>query len=167
MTRILAIDPGYERLGIAVLEKIPRAKETLLYSDCFKTSAKLPFPERLLAIGDEVARLMKKFSPEAFVLEKLFFKNNAKTAMHVAEVRGALIYLAVSSGIPLFEYTPLEIKMAIAGYGRGDKQQVIDMVHQLVAIEKKIAHDDEYDAIAAGLTHIACSRSPEIRAQKR
>ena len=156
--KILAIDPGYERLGIAVLEKLPKQKETLLYSDCFKTSAKLPFPERLLAIGDETARLMEKFSPDAFVLEKLFFKNNAKTAMHVAEVRGALMYLAISGGIPLFEYTPLEIKMAIAGYGRGDKQQVIDMVGKLVKIEKKIEHDDEYDAIAAGLTHIACAK---------
>ena len=156
--KVFAIDPGYERLGIAVLEKIPRKKEVLLYSDCFKTSAKLPFPERLLAIGDEVARLMKKFSPDAFVLEKLFFKNNAKTAMHVAEVRGALMYLAGVHGIPLFEYTPLEIKMAIAGYGRGDKQQVIDMVRQLVKIEKSIAHDDEYDAIAAALTYSARSR---------
>jgi len=158
--KILAIDPGYERLGIAIIEREPRQKESLSYSDCFKTSAKLPFPERLLSIGEEIERLIKKFQPEAMILEKLFFKNNAKTAMHVAEVRGALIYLAMSRGIPLFEYTPLQIKMAIAGYGAGDKQQVIDMVELLIPIKKAIRHDDEYDAIACGLTHFACVRNP-------
>lgn len=162
--RILSFDPGYERLGIAVIEKSPRQKEVLLYSDCFKTSAKLPFPERLLSIGEEAGRLMKKFAPDAVVLEKLFFKNNAKTAMHVAEIRGTLIYLAMSRGTPVFEYTPLEIKMAIAGYGRGDKQQIIDMVPLLIEIKKEIRHDDEYDAIATGLTHIACFREVPKRA---
>ncbi len=155
--KILAIDPGYERLGIAVLEKLPRQKDALLYSDCFKTSAKLPFSERLLAIGDEISRLIEKWRPEAFVLEKLFFQNNQTTAMHVAEVRGALMYLAVSRGIPLFEYVPQEIKMAVAGSGSADKQAVIDMVGKLIKIEKEIQHDDEYDAIAAALTHSACA----------
>ncbi len=159
--RILAIDPGYERLGVAVLEKAPRGREELLYSDCFKTSAKLPFPERLLAIGDEAARIMEQFAPEALVLEKLFFSTNKTTAMHVAEVRGTLIYLAASRNIPVFEYGPGEVKLAVAGHGGADKRQVIDMAGKLVRISKEIRHDDEYDAIAVGLTHLACARFPQ------
>jgi crossover junction endodeoxyribonuclease RuvC len=155
-TRILAIDPGYERLGIAILEKnLGDKKETLLYSDCFKTSAKLAFVTRLAHIGKELERLIDEFQPRALSIETLFFSNNQKTAMRVSEARGVIIYTMSSRGLPVHEYTPLQIKIAVTGHGKSDKEQVIAMVPRLIDIKKEIAHDDEYDAIAIGLTCMA------------
>lgn len=148
--RVLAIDPGFERLGIAVLEK-----EKLIYSDCFKTSAKDDFYTRLNQIGEEIKRIIKEFEPNALAIEELFFKNNQKTAMKVAETRGVIAYEAKQKGLDLFEFTPLEIKMAITSYGRSDKSQITFMVPRLIKINKEIKHDDEYDAIAVGLTYFS------------
>jgi crossover junction endodeoxyribonuclease RuvC len=153
---IIGIYPGYERLGIAILQKKPgEKKEKVLYSDCFKTSAKIPFDERLLFLGNEFELLVKKYKPEVLSIETLFFTNNQKTAMKVAEVRGALLYQAKKAGLSIKEFTPLQVKVAVSGYGRGDKKQVADMVCKLVVIEKEIKHDDEYDAIAIALTAFA------------
>lgn len=157
--RVLAIDPGYERLGIAVVEK-DRTKETLVHSECFRTSAKLPFTERLLYIGDALRRVIKEHTPDEFAIETLFFNSNQKTAMQVAEARGVVIYEAVRAGLAIHEYTPLEIKNATTGYGRATKDQVIAMVKQIISIQKKIEFDDEYDAIAVGLTHSASTKLP-------
>ena len=109
--RVLAIDPGYGRCGVAVVEK-KSGKETLTYSACIETSAKADFPERLLHIVGECERLMKKYRPNAVALERLFMTKNQKTAMRVAEVRGALISAAASAGLSVFEYTPGEVKSA-------------------------------------------------------
>jgi crossover junction endodeoxyribonuclease RuvC len=155
---ILAIDPGYERVGIAVLEKT-RNKESLAYSDCFKTPSDLVFPKRLEMIGKEVERIIKKYKPKAFAIEKIFFNTNQKTATMVSEVRGALLYVALQNKLAVYEYTPLQIKVAVCGDGHGDKQQIISMVKNLIKIEKEIRHDDEYDAIAVGLTCFASERS--------
>ncbi len=152
--KVLAIDPGFGRCGVAVVEKTG-GKEKLLYSDCIETSAKLAFEERLAAVTKECVRLMKKFTPDAVALEKLYFSKNQKTAMHVAEVRGALIESATRHRIPVFEYTPGEVKSAAAGSGNADKTQMTKMLHALIKIEKEIAFDDEYDAIAIGVTHLA------------
>lgn len=157
--RIIAIDPGYERVGIAVIEKTPKAKEQLLYSDCFKTPAKLPFYERLVLIGNEIERLIKEFSPTVIAVETLFFASNQKTAMQVSEARGVIIYTAKKLGLDVFEYSPLQIKMAITGDGRSDKRNIIFMVPKLIKIEKEIQHDDEYDAVAVGLTCFAISNN--------
>ncbi len=156
--KIISIDPGYERLGIAVIEKIPRAKETLLYSDCFKTDPKLPHCERLNLIGTEIGRVIAEFKPGALSLEDLFFTNNAKTAITVAEARGVILYEAAKNGLKVFEYGPGQIKVAVTGYGKSDKDAVIAMVNRLITIDKKIKHDDEYDAIAVGLTCFATER---------
>lgn len=152
--KIVAIDPGYERVGIAVLES-NTPKELVLYSDCFQTDKKDLFPQRLFQIGREVERIITLYSPDAVALEQLFFNTNQKTAMHVAEVRGALLYIAQKNNRAVYEYTPLQIKMAILGYGRGEKRQVMSMVERLVTITKDIRYDDEYDAIAIGLTCLA------------
>ncbi len=153
---IIGIDPGYERLGIAVLEKNKGDKrERVLYSDCFKTSAKLPFCERLLLLGNEFNKLVETYKPEQLSIETLFFQNNQKTAMNVAEVRGMLLYQAIQAGLTIKEFTPLQVKVAASGYGAADKKQVADMVCKLVTIEKPIKHDDEYDAIAIALTAFA------------
>ncbi len=153
--KILGIDPGYERLGVAIVEKEPSSKEQLIHSGCVQTSAQLPFPERLELIGNAVELLIKTYKPNALAIEKLYFVNNQKTAMSVAQVIGAIIYIAKSNGLEIFEYTPLQIKSACAGNGRADKKQMMAMIPLLVKIEKNIKHDDEYDAIAAALTHLA------------
>lgn len=155
--RVLAIDPGFGRCGVAVVEK-EAGKEKLLYSDCIETSTTLPFPERLAAVVKECARLMKLHTPDTVALERLYMSKNQKTAMQVAEVRGALIGKAAELGLALKEYTPGEVKSAAAGWGGADKKQVIKMLHALLKIEKTIRHDDEYDAIAIGITHLAHAR---------
>lgn len=152
--RVLAIDPGYGRCGVAVVEK-ESSKEVLLSSACIETAAKDEFPERLAAVADECARLLKRYKPDALALEKLYVTRNQKTAMRVAEVRGALINAAAQAGVPVFEYTPSEVKAAVSGFGGADKKAVIKMLHALVKIEKDIKHDDEYDAIAIAVTHLA------------
>jgi crossover junction endodeoxyribonuclease RuvC len=152
---ILSIDPGYERLGIAILEKNPKEKEVLLYSECFKTSSKLPHHERLLLIGERVNEIIKKWKPKALSIEKLFFNTNQKTALSVAEARGVVVYEAMSAGLSIFEYTPLQIKIAVTGYGRSEKKQIMSMIPKLIKVDKKISSDDEFDAIAIGLTLFA------------
>jgi crossover junction endodeoxyribonuclease RuvC len=156
--RILAIDPGYERLGIAIIEKNPKEKEVLVYSDCFKTDKKLSHHERLGFIGTEIDRVIKEFKPEALSMENLFFTTNQKTAIAVAEARGVILYEAAKNNLRVYEYGPGEIKVAVTGYGKSDKEQVIAMIPRLIKVEKAIKYDDEYDAIAVGLTCFAIER---------
>ena len=122
--KILAIDPGYERLGIAVIEKSPKQKEVLVYSTCVQTPKSLPHSARLLKIAEEVRKVIEEFEPEAFAIETLFLMNNQKTVMPVAEARGAVLVEAARAGLPVFEYSPLQIKVAVTGYGKSDKSQV-------------------------------------------
>lgn len=156
--RILAFDPGYERLGVAVVQK-EKGKEVLLYSDCVRTSATLSFPERLGVLGSAVEALITKWQPTAVALEDIYFAKNAKTAMQVAEVRGMLSYLTISHHLALFQYTPLQVKVAMTGYGQSDKAAVTMMVQRLVAVPSGKKLDDEMDAIAVGLTCLAYERS--------
>lgn len=156
--KVLAIDPGYGRCGVAVVEKNGGGKEVLLYSACIETPAKSEFAERLAIVAKECARLIKMHSPDCMALEKLYFQTNQKTAMRVAEVRGALINTAQGAGIEVFEYTPGEVKSAASGNGSADKKAVARMLHALMKIEKEIQHDDEYDAIAIAVTHLSRAR---------
>lgn len=155
--RVLAIDPGYGRCGVAILEH-QGGKEALVFSDCIETSAHDEFPERLAAVADACARLMEQYQPDAVALEKLFFQKNQKTAMRVAEVRGALIETAARCNIFVREYAPGQVKSAVCGFGNADKKAVAMMVRSLMKVSKDIRHDDEYDAIAIGITHLAHSR---------
>ncbi|MCE9541784.1 crossover junction endodeoxyribonuclease RuvC [Candidatus Kaiserbacteria bacterium] len=152
--KVLAIDPGYGRCGVAVVHK-DGGRESLLYSDCIETSATAEFSDRLNTVAKECDRLIALHAPDCVAMEKLFFSNNQKTAMRVAEVRGAILAIAGARGIRVFEYTPGEIKSAAAGSGSADKKQVIKMLHALMRIDKIIRLDDEYDAIAIGVTHLA------------
>lgn len=157
--RVLAIDPGYERLGVAVLEKLPKQKETLLYSACVQTSKTLPHAERLLKIAREVRKVIDEFGPDGCAIEKLFLAVNLKTAMPVAEARGAVLVEAARAGLAVNEYTPLQIKIAVTGYGKSDKRQVTEMVKKLITIPSGKRLDDEYDAVAVGLTCLASERN--------
>ena len=152
---------------MAVVEKNGGGKEILLYSACVETSAEEEFAERLRQVVRACERLVKTHKPDCIAMEKLFFAKNQKTAMRVAEVRGAILSLAGSTALPVFEYSPGEVKSAAAGSGSADKTQVAKMLHALVKIDKTIRHDDEYDAIAIGVTHLARSRSALPRTDAR
>ena len=155
--RIIGIDPGVERIGIAVIEK-NGSKETYLYSECFKTSAKLPHSERLLLLGTELARVITEWQPQGIAIEKLFFEKNVTTAMTVSEARGVLLYEGCRSHLRVFEYTPNEIKVAVTGYGKSDKQAIMQMVPKLIKLPERKMIDDEVDAIAVALTCFAHER---------
>jgi crossover junction endodeoxyribonuclease RuvC len=159
--RVLALDPGYERLGIAVLEKKAGGKERLIFSECFQTPKTSLFVERLHAVGIELRKIIEIYTPEALAIESLFFTNNQKTAMHVAEVRGVIMYEAMNHQLQFAEYTPGQIKIAVTGDGRADKKQIFSMVPKLVKIDKEITFDDEYDAIAIGITFLAGKSYPQ------
>lgn len=152
---ILGIDPGYERVGIAILKKNSLAnkkqKEEVVFSECFKTSKDLSFEERILKIGEEIEKIIKKYKPEVLAIENLFFTTNQKTVMRVAEARGAIIYEAKRNNLKIFEATPLQIKLAITGYGKANKEQINKMLKMIINIDKKISSDDELDAIATAL----------------
>ncbi len=157
--KIISIDPGYERLGVAIVEKVDgRSKEQLIFSECFRTSAKSDFNERLLQVGQRVKGLIEQYKPEALAIEKLYFNSNQKTAIQVSQVIGSIIFLAKDSGLEVFEYTPLQIKLAVAGNGKGSKDDVTTMLKYLIDLPDKKMLDDEYDAIAVGLTHFAHNR---------
>jgi crossover junction endodeoxyribonuclease RuvC len=147
----LAFDPGFERLGVAVLER-ENGREILKHSDCARTSTTLSFHERLVQIGEVAEQAIKKFKPDAVAIEKIYFEKNAKTAMQIAEVRGILSYIATKQGLPVFEYTPLQVKSAVTGNGKSDKRAVGLMVNRLVVLPEKKRLDDELDAIAIGIT---------------
>ncbi|MEX1028372.1 MAG: crossover junction endodeoxyribonuclease RuvC [Candidatus Paceibacterota bacterium] len=152
--RILAVDPGYERLGVAVLDG-PTGNETLVYSACFQTKPSTPHPERLAQVYQEIIRVITAYSPHTFATETLFFSVNQKTALKVAEARGALLSAAACAGLPVVEFSPQAIKIAVTGEGNSDKKQVTAMTKRLIRVTKPVQHDDEYDAIAIGLTALA------------
>lgn len=156
--RVLAIDPGYGRCGIAVIERLGTGA-AILYSACIETPADLEFTDRLRIIITEIERALQTHAPTTLAIEKLFFKANRTTAMRVAEVRGAILSSAAAAGLEIFEYGPGEIKVALTGDGRADKHQVTRMVQMLVKIPQSVRLDDEYDAIAIGLTHLARART--------
>ena len=157
MLRVIAIDPGFDRLGVALMER-GVGKETLLYSSCVVTDRESAFSDRLQYIGTEISALLSRYTPNAIALERLYFNTNQKTVMQVAEVRGVMVYLAGLHGCRVLEYTPQEVKVAVTGYGKSDKKQVMLMVQRLIEGVKKDALDDEYDAIAIALTALASAR---------
>lgn len=148
---VLGIDPGFGRMGCAVLNKTNN-KDSLVYSTCIITSGKDSHERRLLAIGGKLKEIISRYKPDIVVVEKLFFTTNQKTAIKVAEARGVVLYLAALSNVPIVEFTPLEIKMALTGYGRADKKQVKKMVQAILKDARMPETDDEIDAIAAALT---------------
>ncbi len=157
---ILGIDPGYGRVGIAVIEKTNKG-EKLIYSECFETDGKLPHPRRLLLIGEKIKKIIDKYQPKKIAVETLLWSKNKKTALQVAEARGVILLEAARCGILICEYNPNQIKLAITGYGKSDKKQVICMVEKLVKLNPQKRHDDEYDAIATALTCAVISLSTD------
>jgi len=158
---IIGIDPGYGRIGIAVIEKNTKG-EKLIHSECFETDGKLPHAQRLRLIGEKTRKTIEKYHPKKIAVETLLWSKNKKTALQVAEARGVILQEAARGGILIKEYNPNQIKLAITGYGKSDKKQVVGMVEKLVKMTSKKRLDDEYDAIATALTCAAISLSTDI-----
>jgi crossover junction endodeoxyribonuclease RuvC len=152
--RVISVDPGYDRLGVAVLEYVD-GKEILIHSSCIQTNRSQTLLDRLKDMGQQFTSLLQTYSPDTLGIETVFFNTNQKTAIGVAQARGIIIYLAQTADCQVYEFGPQEVKVAVTGYGKSDKQAVIDMVIRLTPTAPKEALDDEYDAIAVGLTCLA------------
>lgn len=151
--RILAIDPGFDRMGIAVLEGDP-SKPTYIWSDCF-TPAKGEVATRLSAVADRVHEAIKEYSPDALAIETLFFSVNKKSALGVAEARGVVLAEAGRASLPVREYSPQQVKLAVTGYGAADKSAVANMIPRLLTLPSRPRLDDELDAIALAIAALS------------
>lgn len=149
---ILGIDPGIARVGWGVISE-DIGKYSALGYGCFETHASSEEDQRLLKINEFILELIKKYKPEIVAVEQLFFGANTKTALTVGQARGVIILTAAQSKIKTANYTPLQVKMALTGYGRAEKKQIQIMVNSLLKLPKKITQDDTADALAVALTH--------------
>lgn len=159
--RILGIDPGYAIMGYGILDYNGNHFSTVAY-DSIETTAGVPMPERLKILYEGLDEVIKKYKPEEASIEELFFNNNAKTAILVGEARGVAVLACVENGLDIFEYTPLQIKQSLVGYGRADKKQVQAMVKMILNLDSVPQPDDTADAVAAAICH-AHSRNSKVR----
>lgn len=150
---ILGIDPGYATVGFGIVRG-DRSRQGLVQCGVIKTPAGGAFATRLKQVYDDISLIIRQFEPDAIAIEELFFNKNEKTAIQVAHARGVLLLAGEESGVPLFEYTPLQVKMAVTGYGRADKQQVMEMVKRLLGLSQVPRPDDAADALATALCHL-------------
>lgn len=155
---ILGIDPGYAIVGWGVIEYNANRFSVLDYG-AVTTEAKTPFNDRLKMVYDGIDSIMKRYSPEALSIEKLFYNTNAKTVIDVAQARGVINLAAVQNEIPIFEYTPLQVKQSVVGYGRAEKKQVQEMTRVILKLEKIPKPDDTADALAMAICHAHASGS--------
>ena len=158
--RILGIDPGLATMGWGVLEA-EGGKQRLVDCGAVITPPDMTFPLRLHHIFTGVKELILLYKPEEIVFEELFFAKNITTGMNVSAARGAALCACAESGLPLYEYTPMQIKQAVTGYGKADKMQVQQMVKMMLGLPAIIRPDDAADAVAAALTHAASGRMKE------
>lgn len=150
--RILGVDPGYAIVGFGILD-YDGLRFTPVEYGAVLTEAHTPFPERLKAIHTDIEFIFGKYSPDCMAVEKLFFTTNQKTAIDVAQARGVTVLSAADRGIPVFEYTPLQVKSAVVGYGKAEKQQVMEMTRQLLGLAQIPKPDDAADALAVAICH--------------
>lgn len=149
--RILGIDPGTGILGFGVIDS--GGKPKLVDAGVIRTKVHQPEPERLLVIYEGLQEIIKATKPQVVSVEKLFFSRNVTTAMAVSQARGVVLLVAQQHNLPVFEYTPPQIKMALTGYGKADKKQMQEMVRLLLGLKDVPKPDDCADALAAALTH--------------
>lgn len=150
--RILGIDPGYAIVGYGVLEYEKNKFYPVEYG-AITTQAHTDFQERLKEVFVSVDEVIKRTQPEALAIEKLFFTTNQKTVIQVAQARGVILLAASMNGIPVYEYTPLQIKQSVTGYGKAIKSQVQDMTKRLLRLEKVPKPDDTADRLAVAICH--------------
>lgn len=156
--RILGIDPGYATTGFGILEA-GRGSVQLLNYGTITTPTTLTFPERLVVLYDDMVQLIETVKPDAVAVEELFWGHNVTTGIGVSHGRGVILLAIQKSGVPLFEYTPNQVKQAVVGYGGAEKHQVMDMTRRLLHMEKVARPDDAADAIAIALCHARSSTS--------
>jgi crossover junction endodeoxyribonuclease RuvC len=149
--RILGVDPGFGRMGYGIIEKTPTSWKLVTYG-CVETPPKSRFLDRLATLHKELTTLITTHAPTRMAVEELFFFKNVKTAMDVGQARGVILLTAVENGLPVDEFTPLQVKQAITGYGRAEKDQLERMVGIVLGLTKKITPDDAADALAIALT---------------
>ena len=149
---ILGIDPGLALMGYGIIE-FERQKIKLIQYGCIETQAKSPTPQRLRSIFLGVNQLIDTYKPDEIAFEELFFARNVTTAMNVGAARGVALVAAAQRTEELYEYTPMQIKQAIVGYGKADKHQIQEMVRMILHQEKIIKPDDAADAVAVAITH--------------
>lgn len=152
--RILAIDPGFDRMGLAVLEGDP-SKPTHVWSDCIIPPKGAP-EERLAYVHEAVALAIREHAPDRVAIESLFWStNNKKSALGVAEARGAALSAAAEAGLSVSEHSPQQVKLAVTGYGNADKKAVASMIPRLLSLPPKKRLDDELDAIALAIAALS------------
>lgn len=149
---IIGIDPGYAIVGVGVIEYKANRFRVIDYG-AVTTSKDEDLNDRLLKIYNEISTIMDRYKPEALSIEKLFFNTNATTAIGVAEARGVCLLAAKQRGMDIAEYTPLQVKQAVTGYGKAVKQQVQEMTRMLLNLEKVPKPDDTADALAMAICH--------------
>jgi crossover junction endodeoxyribonuclease RuvC len=151
--KVLGIDPGTGRLGWGVVSH-EKGEDSLVDCGCFETKTNSELPERLEKIYIFLKKLIKKHKPDFFSVENLFFATNVKTAFDVGAARGVILLAGQEANLPIFQYTPLQIKSSLTGYGQADKKQIQYMVTKILHLKKAPKPDDAADAVAAALTHI-------------
>jgi len=149
---ILGVDPGIAICGTGIIEKAGN-KYKPLYYDSILTRAHTPLEERIEIIYNRISDLIDDYRPDALAAEELFFNNNAKTAFAVGQARGVILLAAKQLGVPFFEYTPLQVKQALTGYGRADKKQIQQMVKSFLGLSEVPRPDDTADALAIAICH--------------
>ena len=149
---ILGIDPGYAIVGWGVVEYNGSKFKTLGYGS-IETPAHTPTEDRLLMIYQGLEQIIEKYHPDQMAVEELFFNTNITTGIKVAEARGVILMCAKKLGVSVFEYTPLQVKQAVAGYGRAEKKQVITMVTMMLGLGTPPKPDDTADALAIAVCH--------------
>lgn len=150
--KVLGIDPGFGRLGWAVLEG-NKNKQALIAYGCFETNSKTKLSRRLFEVNQFVASLIKEYDPDEAAVEELYFFKNAKTIIGVGQAMGAVLVALEDHSVSISMYTPLQVKSTVAGYGKADKVQVQDMIKRLLGLDEVPKPDDAADACAVALTH--------------
>jgi crossover junction endodeoxyribonuclease RuvC len=150
--KILGVDPGIGRAGWGIIAK-ENSKWYMVHCGCIETSKDLPLEKRLLILYDELVAIIKENVPDAVAIEDLFFSTNAKTAIAVGQARGVIVLAAIKAGLSVAAYAPLEMKLAVTGFGKAEKKQVEKMTMLLLDMKEKPERDDATDALAIALTH--------------
>lgn len=151
--KVLGIDPGYAIVGYGILS-FSGCNYNALGCGAITTDANTDFSDRLRLIFDNLNELIREHKPDALAIETLYFQNNQKTAIMVAEARGVILLCAELAGLAVYEYTPLQVKMAVTGYGKAKKPQVMEMTKRLLHLKRMPRYDDTCDALAVAICHI-------------
>ena len=156
--RILGIDPGVAIVGFGVIES-DRGQQRMIQYGAITTQAGLPLATRLVQIGNDLEKLIGQFQPDELAIEELFFSKNITTGIAVAHGRGVVLYTAEKMQIPIYEYTPMQVKQAVVGYGLAEKKQVMDMTRRLLKLKSIPRPDDAADALAIAICHARSATS--------